>query len=160
MILYHGSLEIVRTPEIREPNRTLDYGTGLYLTSSMEQATDWVMRKLKKGVVYGYVNIYEYDYTLESSFKILDFETPSEVWLDFVMANRMDKAFTHDYDIVKGPVANDRVYASFALYEAGLLGKQELITELRAYRLVNQILLHSEAALSSVKFIEAKEVRK
>lgn len=53
MILYHGSLEIVRTPEIREPNRTLDYGTGLYLTSSMEQATDWVMRKLKKGVVYG-----------------------------------------------------------------------------------------------------------
>ena len=30
-----------------------------------------------------------------------------------------------------GPVANDRVYAAFALYEQGLLSKQELIAELK-----------------------------
>lgn len=61
---------------------------------------------------------------------------------------------------MKGPVANDRVYAAFALYEAGLIDKQELITELRAYKLVNQILIHSDRALASVKWVEAKEVRK
>ncbi len=76
------------------------------------------------------------------------------------MSNRLDKSFTHGYDIVEGPVANDRVYASFALYEAGLLGKQALIDELKAYKLVNQILLHTEAALRSIRFINAEEIMK
>lgn len=157
--LYHGSLEIVAKPEIRKPNRTLDYGAGFYLTSSADQAEAWVRRKLKGNIVLAYVNAYEYDENMEKTFETLAFEHPDEAWLDFVMANRMDSNFQHDYDIVKGPVANDRVYASFALYEARLIDKQELITELRAYKLVNQILIHTERALASVKWIEAKEIR-
>ena len=158
--LYHGSLEIVATPEIRRPNRTLDYGAGFYLTSSAEQAEAWVRRKLKGDIALGYVNVYEYDENKETEFETLAFEQPDEAWLDFVMANRMNPDYCHNYDIVKGPVANDRVYASFALYEAALIDKQELINELRAYKLVNQILIHTERALASVKWIEAKEVRK
>ena len=61
MFLYHGGLEIVDTPEIRKPNRTLDYGAGFYLTSSLQQASDWVRRKLKNGITKGYANIYNYD---------------------------------------------------------------------------------------------------
>lgn len=157
--LYHGSLEIVEKPEIRKPNRTLDYGEGFYLTSSAEQAEAWVRRKLKGNIKLGYVNIYDYDENMEEAFETLAFKQPNEAWLDFVMGNRMDSNYKHDYDIVKGPVANDRVYASFALYEAGLIDKLELITELRAYKLVNQILIHTDRALASVKWIEAKEVR-
>lgn len=148
MELYHGSLEIVVSPEIREPDRTLDYGAGFYLTSSVEQASAWVKRKLKGAVKYGYVNVYEYDESKENGLDVLTFEKPDESWLDFVMSNRMDRHFIHKHDIVKGPVANDRVYASFALYEAGLIDKQELIAELKAYKLVNQILIHTEKALS------------
>ncbi len=158
--LYHGSLEIVATPEIRKPNRTLDYGKGFYLTSSADQAEAWVRRKLKGDITLGYVNIYEYDENMEAAFETLAFERPDEAWLDFVMANRMNLNYRHGYDIVKGPVANDRVYASFALYEARLIDKQELINELRAYKLVNQILIHTDRALASVKWIEAKEVKR
>lgn len=158
--LYHGSLEIVSTPEIRKPNRTLDYGEGFYLTSSVEQAEAWVRRKLKDNKALGYVNIYDYDETLEATFETLAFERPDEAWLDFVMANRVNPNFRHGYDIVKGPVANDRVYASFALYEAALIDKQELINEFRAYKLVNQILIHTDRALASVKWLEAKEVKR
>lgn len=61
MKLYHGSIERVETPEIREPNRTLDYGAGFYLTSSHKQAEDWVRRKFKGETTRGWVNIYEYD---------------------------------------------------------------------------------------------------
>lgn len=157
--LYHGSLEIVATPEIRKPNRTLDYGEGFYLTSSADQAEAWVRRKLKGDITLGYVNIYEYDENMEAAFETLAFERPDEAWLDFVMANRMNLNYRHGYDIVKGPVANDRVYASFALYEARLIDKQELINDLRAYKLVNQILIHTDRALASVKWIEAKEVK-
>ena len=42
MIVYHGSLEKIKQPEIREPNRNLDYGGGFYATTSEAQATDWV----------------------------------------------------------------------------------------------------------------------
>lgn len=160
MELYHGSLDIVKTPEIRTANRTLDYGNGFYLTSSYRQAESWVMRKLRNGINTGIINIYEYNPVYESSLKVLNFETPSEDWLDFVMSNRMNPEFRHSYDIVKGPVANDRVYAAFALYEAGLLDKKELISELKTYKLVNQILLHTEAALTSITWIKAKEVAK
>ena len=72
--------------------------------------------------------------------------------------NRTVKGFLHDYDIVYGPVANDRVYAAFALYEGGVLGKQELIKELRTYKLVDQYLFHTTSALKYLSFIEAKEV--
>jgi hypothetical protein len=158
--LFHGSLEIVTAPEIREPNRTLDYGAGFYLTSSSEQAEAWVMRKLRGENSLGYVNIYEYDDTLENQFKALIFDKPDEAWLDFVMANRMNRGFTHDYDIVKGPVANDRVYASFALYEAGLIDRHDLIVELKTYRLVNQVLIHTEPALSCIRWTDVKKIKR
>lgn len=160
MELYHGSIEKVELPEIRIPNRTLDYGAGFYLTSSYDQAESWVRRKFKGDIVRGWLNVYEYNPDLETELSVLSFEKPDEQWLDFVMANRMDRDFMHNYDIVKGPVANDRVYASFALYEAGILGKQALISELKAYRLVNQILLHSVDALKAIRFIKAEEILK
>lgn len=160
MKLYHGSIEKVELPEIRTPNRTLDYGAGFYLTSSYDQAESWVRRKFKGDIVRGWLNVYEYNPDLETELSVLSFEKPDEQWLDFVMANRMDRDFMHNYDIVKGPVANDRVYASFALYEAGILGKQALISELKAYKLVNQILLHSVDALKAIRFIKAEEILK
>lgn len=160
MKLYHGSIERVESPEIRIPNRTLDYGAGFYLTSSREQAENWVRRKFKGDIVRGWLNVYEYDSDVEARLSVLSFDKPDGRWLDFVMANRVNKDFTHSYDIVKGPVANDRVYASFALYEAGLLSREALILELKAYRLVNQILLHSETALKTINFIKAEEILK
>lgn len=48
MKIYHGSLEIVNKPEIRLSNRTLDYGTGFYATTSEKQAEDWVRRRAGK----------------------------------------------------------------------------------------------------------------
>lgn len=74
------------------------------------------------------------------------------------MQNRIRDSFEHDYDIVYGPVANDKVYASFALFEGGFINKQVLISELKTYKLVDQYLFHTEESLKTLKFIEAKEV--
>lgn len=158
MILYHGSIEIVDNLEIRIPSRSLDYGYGFYTTTSFKQAEDWVKRKLNANSPIGYVNVYELDEDLVKSLKTLLFESPTEDWLDFVMSNRTNKDFNHDFDIVYGPVANDKVYAAFALYEGGIIDKQNLISELKAYKLVDQYLFHTDKALKAIKFIEAKEV--
>lgn len=159
MKLYHGSLEIVRTPEIRIPSRTLDYGKGFYTTTSFEQADAWTRRKMKEERSQkGWINIYEYNLQEAKALNTIFFSEPTEEWLDFVMHNRIEKDFHHTYDIVSGPVANDRVYAAFALYEGGILNKQELIAELKTYKLVDQYLFHSEAALKTLTFVEEKEV--
>ena len=90
---------------------------------------------------------------------MLWFEGPTEEWVDFVMSNRTDADFRHDNDLVYGPVANDRVYAAFALYESGFLDKSGLIRELRTYSLVDQMLFHTKLSLKYLQFIEAEEVR-
>lgn len=159
MKVYHGSLETVCHPEMRKPNRTLDYGCGFYTTTSLQQAEDWVRRKMKEDeMLHGFVNIYELDEQEMHTMKTLMFRKPTEEWVDFVMLNRRQRGFTHDYDVVYGPVANDRVYAAFALYEGGLIDKQTLITELKTYKLVDQYLFHTEQSLRLLKFLEAKEI--
>lgn len=157
MKLYHGSLVTVSRPEIRETIHTLDYGKGFYATTSYEQAEAWVKRHNGESDK-GYVNIYDFDPSALRKLKSLIFYEPTEEWVDFVMQNRTIKGFYHDYDIVYGPVANDRVYAAFTLYEGGVLNKQELIRELRTYKLVDQYLFHTEAAVQTLFFIEAKEI--
>ena len=159
MKVYHGSLECIETPEIREPNRTLDYGSGFYTTTSYEQAEEWVRRKMKGNrVAKGFVNEYELNLDQLQSVKCLLFESPTNEWIDFVMNNRLNKDFVHDYDIVYGPVANDRVYTCFALYEGGLMSKQNLLAELKTYELVDQYLFHTERALQLLTFTKANEI--
>lgn len=160
MRIYHGSIEKVEKPELRKSNRTLDYGSGFYTTTSLKQAEDWVKRRIKENEVsFGYVNVFEFDETAIQKLNCLVFQTPTEKWVDFVMQNRTQKGFEHSYDIVYGPVANDKVYAAFALYEGGLIDKQQLITELKTYKLVDQYLFHTDNALSLLTFIESKEVK-
>lgn len=157
--VYHGSIDEVVNPEIRQPNRSLDYGAGFYTTTSYEQATRWVERRMKdKGVAVGYVNIYELDEKLVKNMKSLFFEKPTEEWVSFVMRNRTERNFIHDYDVVYGPVADDSVYTQFALYEGGIISLPTLIHELKTYKLVDQYLFHTEKSLLAIKFVESEIV--
>lgn len=153
--LFHGGTEIIRQPEIREPNRTLDFGRGFYLTTSPEQAERWVRNRLRNGVTGGYVNVYAFDRdSLPGDIVLKEFTEADEAWVDFVMNNRLTPGFEHGYDIVSGPVADDRVYAQFSLFEGGIISRQTLIHELKAYKLVDQYLFHTERALECLKYID------
>ena len=157
--VYHGSIDEVVNPEIRQPNRSLDYGAGFYTTTSYEQAKRWVERRMKdKGVAVGYVNIYELDEKLVKNMKSLFFEKPTEEWVSFVMRNRTERNFIHDYDVVYGPVADDSVYTQFTLYEGGIISLSTLIHELKTYKLVDQYLFHTEKSLLAIKFVESEIV--
>lgn len=158
--IYHGSLDLVTHPEVRLSNRTLDYGCGFYTTTSYQQAEDWVIRHRKDKVkpCCGYVNIYEVDLDEVKAGNCLWFDGPTDEWVDFVYANRNDRKYSHNYDFVYGPVANDKVYAAFALYESGLLNKRELIVELKTYTLVDQLLMYTAESLKAITFIEAKKI--
>ena len=99
MKIYHGSLEIVEQPKILKSNRLLDYGNGFYTTTSEQQSKEWVERRMREhDVLGGYINIYEFDDNLLQELKCLLFPKPSKEWAEFVMANRTQKEFTHDYE--------------------------------------------------------------
>lgn len=155
--VYHGSIEEVRRPEIRHP---LDYGNGFYVMTSYEQAKRLVERRMKdNGVSIGYVNVYELDDEAIKCMKLLIFEKTTEEWVEFVMKNRTQRGFTHDYDIVYGPVADDSVYTQFTLYEGGIISMPTLIQELKTYKLVDQYLFHTEKSLLAIRFVESKEIK-
>lgn len=153
-------MEEVRNPEIRLPNRSLDYGYGFYTTTSYEQARKLVERRMKdNNASIGYVNIYELDDEFIKRMRLLIFEKPTEEWVNFVMKNRTERGFAHDYDIVYGPVADDSVYTQFTLYEGGIISMPTLIQELKTYKLVDQYLFHTEESLRAIRFIESKIIK-
>lgn len=161
MNLYHGGISVVKTPEILFPDRIGDFGVGFYTTSSLEQARRFVRSKaFRDQKTRGFISIYEVqdDFLDNSLLKCKTFRKADEAWLDFVLANRKDPDYRHDYDIIAGPVADDQVYASIALYENELISKKELLERLKTQRLVDQILFHTEKSLLVLSFRESVEV--
>lgn len=141
-----------------EANRPLDFGTGFYTTTSLQQARRWVKLRMEQlNVSIGYINIYEY--TVKKGLHTRLFRSANEAWVDFVHANRTMQDYNHDYDIVTGPVANDNVYLSFNLYESGFISKRELIRRLKTYKLVDQLLFHTERSLEALTYTGNKEVK-
>lgn len=159
MLLYHGSNVLVQKPQIIVPEKTLDFGIGFYTTSSFEQAEKWAVNKAKlekSGTPTVSVFSVDDDFLSVESLNIKNFTRADEEWLDFIMSNRLNFSFSHNYDIVKGAVANDRVYASLNAFENGFMEKSTLLKELRTWVFVDQILFHTEKALKMLSF--SKEI--
>lgn len=154
--LYHGSTVAVKNPEILTPARTLDFGKGFYTTTDFDQARKWALNKkriLKTDSAVVSVFETDDDFLEKHDLNILNFRKADEKWLDFVLANRTDINFTHNYDIIKGAVANDRVYASINAFENGFMEKKTLLKELKTWVYVNQISFHTERALKILSFL-------
>ena len=157
MLLYHGSPQIVRKPCILVPNRTLDYGIGFYTTTAEQQAHDWALRRISSGAC-GYVNVYEFDETLldNADLNIRRFHGADEPWLSFVTDCRKSRG--HSYDLVQGPVADDKVFTTVNLFESGVLSAEAAIMQLKAYKTYDQLSFHTGKVIHSLRFVESFEV--
>lgn len=87
MIIYHGSTQLVKIPEIRKGDTFLDFGPGFYTTTSAEQAERWAKIKMRReNKAIGYVSIYEFVLKLHSNRqKYAVFTQPDIEWLQFVV---------------------------------------------------------------------------
>ena len=50
MLLYHGSYTEISAIDLKYSKRTLDFGKGFYLTSSYEQALNYISSAVKKNI--------------------------------------------------------------------------------------------------------------
>ena len=161
MKLYHGSHIEVKNPKILISSRVGDFGRGFYTTSSLEQARRWAqIRAMQEDLSAGVVTVFDVPDQLfvHPELHIKTFETADEVWLDFVLANRKDVNFEHEFDLVRGPVANDRVYVCLNMLEDGLADRETVIKKLKTYVLADQILFHTAKSLLFLEYAATEEV--
>lgn len=150
MILYHGSKEVVKSPEIRIVRYNKDFYFGFYCTVMKEQANRWAIRFTGKGIIN------EYEYHENPSLKILKFPEMSEEWLDFIATCRSGKS--HDYDIVEGPMANDTIFNYVQNYVDGKISRAAFWELAKFKKPTHQISFHTARALEALTFKSAYEV--
>jgi hypothetical protein len=157
--LYHGSTMAVRKPSLRPGRPNADFGKGFYTTSNLEQAERWAhIKQEREESERAVVSVYEFDESLLESndLNIRRFTGADEPWLYFVADCR--KSRPHEYDLVQGPVANDKVFTTVNLFESGVLSAEAAILELKAYKTYDQLSFHSERVISSLRYVEFFEV--
>lgn len=160
MRLYHGSNVEVRNPNLRFGREKTDFGRGFYTTTQKEQAERWTEIKLDRAKTgKRIVSVYEIDDAILTSpdLKIREFHGVDEAWLNFVVDSR--KGVKHDYDLVFGPVADDKVFATVNQYESGFLNAEAAIAQLKAYKTYDQLSFHTKRVMDALRFVESYEVR-
>ena len=150
MILYHGSYLEIEKPDLAHSRDNVDFGRGFYTTPIYEQAVKWC-GKFKRRGENGIVSKYEIDMESLENWKVLEFDSYSEEWLDFILNCRSGKDVT-DYDIVIGGVANDKVFNTVELYFEGLIDKREALNRLRYEKPNLQICFRTERVLEYLQF--------
>lgn len=113
MILYHGSYLAIENPDLLHSRPNLDFGKGFYLTSIREQAVKWCGKFVKRGKE-GIISNYMFDEELFQRLKVLQFDSYSEDWLEFILTCRSGKD-NSDYDAVCGGIANEKPNMQIAL---------------------------------------------
>lgn len=144
MKLYHSSNVSVEHPDTKHSRLYLDFGRGFYLTSLREQAVRYAMR-FKRREQEAWLNTYNFIYK-DSNWKIKQFESYDEQWLDFVALCR-DGNDVGDYDMVIGGIANDRVIITLDRYFTGEISQEEALGLLRFEKPNIQYCIRSEQML-------------
>lgn len=181
-LLYHGSYTEVPDIDLSFCRSGLDFGKGFYLTSSYDQARNFVRSAVKKAVNLrkipadfdlndGIVNIYRYHSS--SAVTTYCFQHPDADWLHFVAANRNSSLFPDllqqmsSVDIIGGKIANDNTARTLVLYidsAYGTPGDQEtdaaVIRILLPNRLQDQFCFRTTKAIASLEFIKGERYGK
>ena len=155
MILYHGSYMEIAKPDVQHSRKNVDFGRGFYTTTLYEQAVKWC-GKFKRRGNEGVISHYEFDEKCLKEVKVLEFNSYSEEWLDFILMCRSGKDNT-DFDIVIGGVANDKVFNTVELYFDGLIDKKEAISRLRFEKPNLQVCFRTQKVIDKYLCFEGSE---
>jgi hypothetical protein len=134
MNVYHGSDTQIEEIDLEKCKYGKDFGRGFYVTKLKEQAETMAARVSKWNRKKPIVSEFNYDEfaQVDNDLKILTFEDYTEEWFDFVILNRRNKKKqqAHDYDIVEGPVANDKISTQIDDYLEGAITKEQFFSDL------------------------------
>lgn len=149
MILYHGSNMTIRQIDLNKSKPNKDFGRGFYLSENETQAMAMAVFKSMQLGGSPVVTKFEFDDAVlrDTSLRIKVFDNYSEEWADFVFANREGNEI-EKYDIVYGPIANDKVGLQIRKLKDGSIDKAEFLNRLKYMKGVTfQYFFGSESAV-------------
>jgi hypothetical protein len=143
MKVYHGSYLKIDKIDLSKCEPHKDFGRGFYVTKLLEQAEVWASRKGANKHTTGVITEFTFfeNAFSDTNFKTLQFDTYNNDWLDFVAVNRNFNTShpAHDYDIVEGPVADDKITTRIDAYIRGEVSREEFLQELSFEKPSHQI---------------------
>jgi hypothetical protein len=158
---YHGTNDIIGDINLIKCRLRTDFGRGFYLSSKLAPAREWA---ISKSGFSGIPTVMRYeineDLWSDGLLSILRFDYPSPQWLDFIRDNRQVNLANvnsseprHTYDVVSGPIANDKVANVVAVYCLGRISAEDAILKVKAIPSVFQLSMHTALALSYIKSV-------
>ena len=178
MLLYHGSYIGIPNIDLSRCSGGLDFGQGFYLTSSYEQAYNYVQLSVKKAIRIGQVpenfnpddgqiSVYKFHY--DPNILAYFFQDASIEWLHFVAANRQKDLFPQllkkysTVDIIGGKIADDQTARTLQLYISGDVfgnpGTPEAdsatIKKLLPNRLKDQFCFRTQDAIKNLEYVRS-----
>lgn len=154
--LYHGSNMVVKDIDLSKGRLGKDFGKGFYLSEDKHQAMRMAMLVTRReGTGEPTLNTFLFDETVLSSndINIIRFDSYTAEWAYFVLMNRNNKLdiLAHNYDIVYGPIANDRIGLQIKRLEQGIQSSKEFLRNIRFVRPTFQYYFGTERSLQFIR---------
>ena len=157
---HHGTNTVIAEIDLSHSRSRTDFGKGFYMGNNLGEARKWAKSQslaTETPIVMRYV-LSDAVFNLEDgNLNRLWFSFPTVEWLDFVRHNRrasatavQNKEPRHDYDIVYGPIANDKIADVVDEYIDGLISAEEAIRRARVIPSVFQMSFHTPLALTYI----------
>jgi len=156
MILYHGSNQEFDNVDLSKSKDRRDFGKGFYTTTIKEQALQWGYNIFNRFGGEG-IFLYEFEYLPAADMISKQFNEISDEWFDFILSNRNLGGIQHNFDYIQGPVANDKIYLTITGFLDGLYTREEAMQRLRYNKTNDQVSLHTEKAVASLRLQERRK---
>lgn len=169
LVVYHTGARDLKSPD---PNyisydkkgreRKFDFGRGFYVTPNIKTAFGWGTTKQN---IISHGNINSYELNLEG-LKVYDFKNPIE-WMSYILysrghyqslsSNQLRRIRELDlelskYDILKGEIADDRLFQIINLLKNDTINSNQVIICISSMRLGTQYKLQSDKSIQQCKF--------
>lgn len=162
IILFHGSNVKIEKIDLSLCNPYKDFGQAFYLTTDKAQAMD--IANARVDILGGEpeVNAFCFDEKLltDGTLSFRSFDAYTEQWADFIYQHRDETLvppYQHSFDVVYGPIANDRVGLQIRNYRLGNIDRKEFLRRLKFMKGITfQYAFCTEAAIQKLQSYECK----
>ncbi len=156
--LYHGSNISIKQIDLSISRKGKDFGQGFYLSPDLQQARRMAQIAVERedyGMPVVTTYLFDEKHLTEGNIRFKRFEAYTAEWAKFIVANRQNRTDTpiHDFDIVYGPIANDRVGVQVQRYVQRYIDVERLVEELKFIAPTFQYFFGTEKAIQLLQKI-------